>query len=68
MSEVELKEEIKNLVEQESDIDVLNNIKEMLKEKKLKVLMIAETEKAEADIKAGRVFTMEEVKDRLNKH
>ena len=66
MSEVELKQEIKNLVEQESDLDVLLNVKQVLDQNKLKEVLTARALKAEEDIKAGRVYTIEQVKSRFN--
>lgn len=66
MSEVELKKEIKDLVEQESDLSVLLDVKQLLDQKKLKEVMIARALKADEDIKAGRLYTTEQVKKRLN--
>jgi len=68
MSEVELKQEIKNLVEASSDVSILNSIKSLLEQEKLKEVMSARIEKAEADVKNGRLYTMDEVEQKLSKY
>ena len=68
MSEIELKEEIKNLVEESSDLSFLNGIKNLFEEERLRKVLSARAEKAEADIKAGRILTIDEVEERLSKY
>ena len=68
MSEIELKEEIKNLVEESSDLSFLNGIKNLFEEERLRKVLSARAEKAEAYIKAGRILSIDEVEERLSKY
>ncbi|MCL6260607.1 hypothetical protein M3O96_16000 [Aquiflexum sp. TKW24L] len=55
-----LKNELKEMLEEISDLKVLQSIKELLESKSIeeaiRIQLIENAEKAEADIKAGRVF------------
>jgi CO dehydrogenase/acetyl-CoA synthase beta subunit len=65
----QLKEEIKELIIQEEDIKILEEVKSMLAQKHpdpvMKEWMTERALKAEEDIKEGRVYTAEEVRERI---
>ncbi|MEO1049114.1 MAG: hypothetical protein AAFX87_00695 [Bacteroidota bacterium] len=71
MKTADLKTELKYLIEQESNPDVLEIVKSILTEKDYDPLiekdMVSSAKKAEEDIKEGRVYTAQEAHDRLNK-
>ncbi len=70
MSESEIKTEIKELIEVESDLNVLKKIKNILTEANelesaLKRKLISRALKAKEDAEKDRTFTKEEVEKRL---
>ena len=74
MSTLEIKQELVQLIQAEEDSSVLEAIHELLTHKEeetdpvLKEQMISRALKAEEDIKAGRVYTSEEFKNKVNEH
>lgn len=74
MSTLEMKQELVMLIQAEEDPSVLEAIRELLTNKEeetdpvLKEKMISRALKAEEDIKAGRVYTSEEFKNKVNEH
>ena len=65
MSTADLKSELKLLIDEESDPQILTAIKKILKktnsEQKLKEKLVSRAEKSEKDIKEGNVYKREEV-------
>lgn len=67
MSNAKIKIEIKELVEAQSDMTVLKAVRKMLSEATLEKKLIERANESEADIANGRVYSIAEVKKRLNK-
>lgn len=69
MSTSELKSELKNLIENESDPQILTAVKVLLKkshsEQKLKEKLTSRALKSEKNIKEGKVLDRKEVERRL---
>ncbi len=74
MSTLEMKQELVMLIQAEENPSVLEAIRELLTNQEeetdpvLKEKMISRALKAEEDIKAGRVYTSEEFKNKVNEH
>jgi hypothetical protein len=71
MSAVELKSELRNMIEQETDINILKAIHTILQKTSLnpvlKEKLTARANKSEDDIKAGRLFSKEEIIKRTDR-
>jgi len=69
MSTIELKSELQRLIEEETDVNVLTALLTLLQKTSLnpvlKEKLTIRALKSEEDIKANRVFTIEEVRKRL---
>ena len=74
MSTLEMKQELVMLIQVEENLSVLEAIHELLTHKEeevdplLQEKMISRALKAEEDIKAGRVYSSEEFKSKVNEH
>ena len=72
MDNFALKEEIKQRIDLEDDPVVLDAIKDLLNhppiDPVLQAKLVSRAVKAEEDIKAGRVYTSEEFKNKVNEH
>jgi hypothetical protein len=70
MGALEIKEELRTLIEKENDLQVLETIKSLLVKSSLdpilKEKLTSRAKKAEEDIKAGRVYTREEFEKKLD--
>jgi hypothetical protein len=70
MGALEIKEELRTLIEKENDLKVLETIKGLLVKSSLdpilKEKLTSRAKKAEEDIKAGRVYTREEFERKLD--
>lgn len=70
MGALEIKEELRTLIEKENDLQVLETIKGLLVKSSLdpilKEKLTSRAIKAEEDIKAGRVYTREEFERKLD--
>lgn len=71
MSTADIKTKLKDLIEQESDPNVLDAVDAIFAQKDFDPLiqkeMISRALKSEKDIKEGKVYTIEEAETRLNK-
>lgn len=70
MSTVELKTELQQMIERETDVNVLKAIRTILQKTSLnpvlKEKLTSRALKSEADIQAGRVFSREDVEKRIS--
>jgi predicted transcriptional regulator len=68
---IKIKTELKQLIDQEKDISMLEAIRDYLNREKmdtsLKQKLISRAEKSEADIKGGRLYSREEIENRFEK-
>ncbi|AFL82701.1 hypothetical protein Belba_0029 [Belliella baltica DSM 15883] len=71
MNSINIKEEIRSLIEKENDSHVLEVVKNLLTKSKLdpilKEKLASRALKAERDIDDGNVFTREELEEKLDK-
>jgi len=71
MSSSEIKSELKTLIDKETDLEFLRDVKAMFKHENVdpsvEKEMTSRILKSEQDIQEGKVFTIEESKDRLKK-
>ena len=71
MSTLQLKAELQQMIEQEFDLEILNAVRLILQKERndpiLQQKLTIRALKSEADIKAGRVFTVEEVLKRTQR-
>lgn len=71
MKAVDIKIELKNLIEQETNLSLLETVKALFTQKdfepSIEEEMISRARKSEQDIKEGNVYTVEEADARLNK-
>ena len=72
MIEAEIKQEIKNLIEQETNLELLEMIKAMFTHDRYDTVtekeMISRALASENDIKDCRTMTIDEAEARINKH
>lgn len=72
MNTVAIKEEIKQMIDHVEDPAVLDAIKDLLSHSPidpvLQAKLVSRALKAEEDIKAGRVYTSEEFRNKVNEH
>ncbi|MFC3415322.1 hypothetical protein [Algoriphagus hitonicola] len=70
MKSIDIKEELRTLIEKENDLQLLEDIKYLLEKSgfdpALKNKLTARALKSEIDIKEGRTFSIDEFKDKLN--
>jgi hypothetical protein len=70
MGEIDIKQELRTLIEKENDLHVLEAIKTLLVKSSLnpilKEKLTSRALKAEKDIKSGRVYTKEEFEKKLD--
>ena len=70
MNTAEIREELRNLIDQENDYSILEAIKTLLKKSSLdpvlKDKLISRAMKSEADIAEGRVMDRQEFEEKLN--
>ena len=71
MTEVShIKTELQELIEREQDIDILEAIRTLLQKRQLDTVrkdkLSSRAERAEADIRQGRLYTRKEVENRTN--
>ena len=70
MKTIDIKQELRNLIEKEDDLHLLEAIKTLLVKSRLDPLLknklASRALKAEEDIKAGRVYTREEFEKKLD--
>jgi hypothetical protein len=70
MEAIDLKQELKTLIEKENDLHILEAIKTILVKSSLdpvlKEKLTSRALKAEEDIRAGRVYTREEFEKKLD--
>ena len=71
MKAADIKIELKNLIDQETNISLLEMAKALLTQgdfdPAIEEEMITRALRSEKDIKEGKVYTVEEAEDRLNK-
>ena len=71
MKAIDIKTELKSLIEQETDLRVLEAVKALFTQKELDPTiekeMISRVLKSEQDIKEGKLYTIEEAESRINK-
>lgn len=71
MNAVDIKAELKNLIDRETDLNLLEQIKALITHSdynsSIEKEMISTALKSEEDIKNGRVYMIEEVEDQLKK-
>ncbi len=71
MSSSEIKSELKTLIDKETDLEFLKDVKAIFDHENVdpskEQEMISRVLKSEQDIREGKVFTIEESKDRLKK-
>jgi hypothetical protein len=71
MSAIELKTELQRMIEQETDINILKAIRTILQKTSLnpilKEKLTSRALKSEDDIKAGRIFSKEEIIERTKR-
>ena len=71
MKAIDIKTELKSLIEQETDLRVLEAVKALFTQKELDPTiekeMISRALKSEQDIKEGKLYTIEEAESRINK-
>ncbi len=71
MNKSEIKTELKSLIDQETDLGFLEDMKALFERESMEASieneMISRVLKSERDIRKGRVFTFEEAEVRLNK-
>ena len=71
MKAIDIKTELKSLIEQETDLRILEAVKALFTQKDLDLTiekeMISRALKSEQDIKEGKVYTIEEAESRVNK-
>lgn len=71
MKAIDIKTELRGLIEQETDLHILEAVRALFTQKELNPSiekeMISRALKSEQDIKEGKVYTIEEAEARLNK-
>lgn len=71
MKAIDIKTELRDLIEKETDLRILETVRAMFTQKDLdpsvEKEMISRALKSEQDIKEGKVYTIEEAEARLNK-
>jgi hypothetical protein len=72
MDTIDIKEKIKQMIDLEDDPAVLDAVKDLLNhpliDPVLQAKLVSRALKAEDDIKAGRVYTRDEFKSKVNEH
>jgi hypothetical protein len=72
MKVVDIKLELKSLIDQETNLSLLETVKALFTQKNfdpsIQEEMISRALKSEQDIKEGKVYTVEEADARLNEH
>jgi hypothetical protein len=71
MKAIDIKTELRGLIEKETDLRILETVRALFTQKDLdpsvEKEMISRALKSEQDIKEGKVYTIEEAEARLNK-